>query len=150
MTPGVSGMITTRRTVWTSFRIGSRPAAFGPPHLVHLDLARGSCVKPETGDLTLTGSLIEDETRHPMDPELLRSRAWSRLSDWEDQHGYAGAFDITPDWMPILDESPLGGFYIAAGLSGHGFKLAPGRAPCHGRDLEAEARGRRTREDRRG
>lgn len=27
--------------------------------------------------------------------------------------------------MPILDESPLGGFYIAAGLSGHGFKLAP-------------------------
>lgn len=165
MTPGVSGMITTRRTVWTSFRIGSRPAAFGPPHLVYLDLARGSCVKPETGDLTLTGSLIKDETRHPMDPELLRSevgfeeaalalertsRAWSRLSDWENQHGYAGAFDITPDWMPILDESPLGGFYIAAGLSGHGFKLAPGRAPCHGRDLEAEARGRRTREDRRG
>ncbi len=27
--------------------------------------------------------------------------------------------------MPILDESPLRGFYIAAGMSGHGFKLAP-------------------------
>jgi glycine/D-amino acid oxidase-like deaminating enzyme len=39
--------------------------------------------------------------------------------------GYAGAFDITPDWMPILDESPLPGFFIAAGMSGHGFKLAP-------------------------
>jgi glycine/D-amino acid oxidase-like deaminating enzyme len=27
--------------------------------------------------------------------------------------------------MPILDESPLRGFFIAAGMSGHGFKLAP-------------------------
>ena len=27
--------------------------------------------------------------------------------------------------MPILDESPLAGLYIAAGMSGHGFKLAP-------------------------
>jgi glycine/D-amino acid oxidase-like deaminating enzyme len=27
--------------------------------------------------------------------------------------------------MPILDESPLRGFWIAAGMSGHGFKLSP-------------------------
>jgi len=27
--------------------------------------------------------------------------------------------------MPILDESPLRGFWIATGMSGHGFKLAP-------------------------
>jgi len=27
--------------------------------------------------------------------------------------------------MPILDESSLRGFFIAAGMSGHGFKLAP-------------------------
>ncbi|OGL12956.1 MAG: hypothetical protein A3I14_10490 [Candidatus Rokubacteria bacterium RIFCSPLOWO2_02_FULL_73_56] len=27
--------------------------------------------------------------------------------------------------MPILDESPLEGLWIAAGMSGHGFKLAP-------------------------
>jgi glycine/D-amino acid oxidase-like deaminating enzyme len=27
--------------------------------------------------------------------------------------------------MPILDESPLPGLWIAAGMSGHGFKLAP-------------------------
>jgi glycine/D-amino acid oxidase-like deaminating enzyme len=27
--------------------------------------------------------------------------------------------------MPILDESALGGFFVAAGMSGHGFKLAP-------------------------
>ena len=75
-----------------------------------------------------------------MDPELLgseasfdeaaealerTSRALPSLADCRYQQGYAGAFDITPDWMPILDESPLRGFYIAAGMSGHGFKLAP-------------------------
>jgi glycine/D-amino acid oxidase-like deaminating enzyme len=120
--------------------IVERGAAFGPPHLVYLDLAGGSYVKPETGGLTLTGSLTDDEVRHPMDPELLgaevglaeaepvlerTSRALPRLADARWKHGYAGAFDITPDWMPILDESPLAGFWIATGMSGHGFKLAP-------------------------
>ncbi len=117
-----------------------RAADFGPAHMVYLDLAGGAYVRPETGGLTLTGSLTDDETRHPMDPELLGSeagfdeasealvrtaRSVPRLSDARFSQGYAGAFDITPDWMPILDESPLGGFWIAAGMSGHGFKLAP-------------------------
>src|SRR5437867_5755906 len=35
------------------------------------------------------------------------------------------ALPISPDWMPILDESPLRGFWIATGMSGHGFKLSP-------------------------
>lgn len=120
--------------------IVKRGAAFGPPHMVYLDLAGGAYVRPETGDLTLTGSLTEDESRHPMDPDLLggeagfeeaaealerTSRALPSLADCRYQQGYAGAFDITPDWMPILDESPLRGFYVAAGMSGHGFKLCP-------------------------
>ncbi len=120
--------------------IVKRPPDFGPPHLVYLDLAGGSYVRPETGELTLTGLLTEDETKHPMDPELLGSevgfeeaaetlerteRAVPPLSEGRYQRGYAGAFDITPDWMPILDEAPVRGFYIAAGMSGHGFKLSP-------------------------
>ena len=117
-----------------------RDSSFGAPHLVYLDLAGGSYVRPETGNLTLTGSLTDDEAEHPMDPELLGSdagfaeastilertgRAVPRLADARYRRGYAGAFDITPDWMPILDESPVRGFYIATGMSGHGFKLAP-------------------------
>jgi glycine/D-amino acid oxidase-like deaminating enzyme len=120
--------------------IVERDPDFGPPHPVFLDLAGGTYVRPETGGLTLTGSLTDDETRHPMDPDLLgseagfaeaaqalerTSRALPRLAEARYRQGYAGAFDITPDWMPILDQSPLGGFWIAAGLSGHGFKLAP-------------------------
>ncbi len=117
-----------------------RDPSFGGPHLVYLDLAGGSYVRPETGNLTLTGSLTDDEAEHPMDPDLLggeagfeeastilerTGRAVPRLADARYRRGYAGAFDITPDWMPILDESPVRGFFIAAGLSGHGFKLAP-------------------------
>ncbi len=120
--------------------IVERDAAFGAPHTVYLDLAGGSYVRPEIGGLTLTGSLTDDETQHPMDPDLLGSeagfdeaaevlartaRALPALAEARFSHGYAGAFDITPDWMPILDETPLRGFYVAAGMSGHGFKLAP-------------------------
>jgi glycine/D-amino acid oxidase-like deaminating enzyme len=47
------------------------------------------------------------------------------LADARFVRGYVGAFDITPDWMPIMDESPLAGFWIATGMSGHGFKLSP-------------------------
>jgi glycine/D-amino acid oxidase-like deaminating enzyme len=120
--------------------IVERQPAFGPAHMVYLDLAGGSYVRPETGNLTLTGSLTDDEAQHPMDPELLGSetgfdeagpalartaQALPSLADARLSRGYAGAFDITPDWMPILDESALPGFFIAAGMSGHGFKLAP-------------------------
>jgi glycine/D-amino acid oxidase-like deaminating enzyme len=118
----------------------ARDAGFGRDHPVYLDLAGGSYVRPETGGLTMTGSLTDDETQHPMDPELLGSeagfdeaalilartaRAIPALADARFSRGYAGAFDITPDWMPILDESPVRGFWIAAGMSGHGFKLSP-------------------------
>ena len=117
-----------------------RDSGFGRPHIVYLDLHGGSYVKPETGGLTLTGSLTDDETQHPMDPELLgaepgfeeaeavlerTSRALPTLAAARYARGWAGAFDITPDWMPILDESPVKGFFTAAGMSGHGFKLAP-------------------------
>ena len=120
--------------------IVKRDAAFGIAHTVYLDLAGGSYARPETGGLTLTGSLTDDETEHPMDADLLGSeagfdeasavlartaRAIPALADSRFSHGYAGAFDITPDWMPILDESPVRGMYVAAGMSGHGFKLAP-------------------------
>jgi glycine/D-amino acid oxidase-like deaminating enzyme len=117
-----------------------RDAAFGAPHLVYLDLDGGSYARPETGGLTLTGSLTDDETQHPMEPDRLGGdvgldeasevlarvgRAIPRLSDARYRRGWVGAFDITPDWMPILDESPVRGFWIATGMSGHGFKLSP-------------------------
>ena len=40
--------------------------------------------------------------------------------------GWAGIYDDTPDFHPILDKLPgYDGLYCAAGFSGHGFKLSP-------------------------
>jgi len=118
----------------------ARGPDFGPAHCVYLDLAGGSYARPESGSLSIIGSLTDDEAEHPMDPELLGSeagfdeaadvlartaRAIPALGEARFTGGYAGAFDITPDWMPILAESLLPGFFVAAGMSGHGFKLAP-------------------------
>jgi len=41
------------------------------------------------------------------------------------QRAYTGLYDITPDWHPVLGKTSVAGFYLAAGFSGHGFKLAP-------------------------
>lgn len=120
--------------------IVERAPSFGKPHPVYLDLASGTFLRPETGGLTLTGFLDADEPSHPMDPETLgadvpfdevarimerASRCVPALGDARYQRGYAGAFDISPDWMPILDETPVRGLYAAVGMSGHGFKLSP-------------------------
>ena len=40
-------------------------------------------------------------------------------------------FTVTPDWHPVIDRVPgYDNVYVAAGFSGHGFKLSPaiGRA----------------------
>lgn len=51
---------------------------------------------------------------------LLPSLAASRvLRQW------GGSYSNTPDRSPIIDKTPLPGFYVAAGMSGHGFMFAP-------------------------
>ena len=134
-----------------------RAPAFGRPHPVYLDLSSGTFLRPETGGLTLTGFLDADEPNHPLDPEALggdvgfdevarimerASRCIPALGEAHYQRGYAGAFDITPDWMPILDETPIRGLYVAAGMSGHGFKLSPGGRTDDGRPHHARPLGR--------
>ncbi|MBL7490011.1 FAD-binding oxidoreductase [Frankia sp. AgB1.9] len=38
---------------------------------------------------------------------------------------YAGCYDVTPDFNPVISASPIDGLIIAAGFSGHGFKISP-------------------------
>lgn len=42
------------------------------------------------------------------------------------KRAWAGMIDATPDIVPILDETPIPGFFVATGLSGHGFGIGPG------------------------
>ena len=43
----------------------------------------------------------------------------SMLSHW------AGLYEVTPDAHPIYGKTPVGGFFIVAGFSGHGFMHGP-------------------------
>jgi sarcosine oxidase subunit beta len=47
------------------------------------------------------------------------------LEDAGISSSYAGCFDVTPDWNPVISRSPVDGLVIASGFSGHGFKIAP-------------------------
>lgn len=38
---------------------------------------------------------------------------------------YAGCYDVTPDWNPVISPTGIDGLLVAAGFSGHGFKIAP-------------------------
>ena len=38
---------------------------------------------------------------------------------------YAGCYDVTPDLNPVVSRTPVAGLVVAAGFSGHGFKISP-------------------------
>jgi glycine/D-amino acid oxidase-like deaminating enzyme len=118
----------------------ARPAGARDPHPLVYDFVKNIYTRPETGGLTLVGPLDSEELNDRADPDRYNEgvtfeetadameRAMHRfpvMEQGEVAKGYAGCFDVTPDWHPILDESPVKGFYLAVGFSGHGFKLSP-------------------------
>ncbi|HTY07820.1 MAG TPA: FAD-binding oxidoreductase [Candidatus Edwardsbacteria bacterium] len=38
---------------------------------------------------------------------------------------WAGSYEMTPDGNPLMDQTPLAGFYVLGGMCGHGFMLGP-------------------------
>jgi sarcosine oxidase, subunit beta len=45
------------------------------------------------------------------------------MEEGQAQGGWAGLYDVTPDWQPVIDRIPeVKGFYCAIGFSGHGFQ----------------------------
>jgi glycine/D-amino acid oxidase-like deaminating enzyme len=118
----------------------ARPPQAAGPHPLVYDFVKNIYTRPETGGLTLVGPLDPEELNDRVDPDRYQEgvtfdetadameRAIHRfpaMEQGEVARGYAGCFDVTPDWHPILDQSPVHGFYIAVGFSGHGFKLSP-------------------------
>jgi sarcosine oxidase subunit beta len=117
----------------------ARPPEAAAPHPLLYDFVQNIYTRPETGGLTLVGPL-ESAAADPVDPDRFSEgvsfeetadameRAVHRfpvMEQGEVAKGWAGCFDVTPDWHPILDESPVDGFFLAVGFSGHGFKLSP-------------------------
>ena len=100
----------------------------------------GAYYRPEGRHLTLIGSSspfegMEDEavevdrTPDPADEAMLVERFCQRFPTEESaglRRGYTGIYDCSPDLQPILGPVPgIEGLHVAAGFSGHGFKLSP-------------------------
>ncbi len=119
-----------------------RPNDFGGRqglHAVGLDLTRKIYLRPDTGGITLVGStedvlaasdpdhytqgLSEEEIAHFRSMAAGSTPALVRAVP---RGGWAGIYDDTPDYHPILDRlAAYDGLYCAVGFSGHGFKLSP-------------------------
>ncbi|MEU0266778.1 FAD-binding oxidoreductase [Nocardioides sp. NPDC006303] len=58
-------------------------------------------------------------------------RRFPALAHARPVRGWAGPYDFTPDWHPIVGAVPgVEGAYMSVGTSGHGFKLAPSIGEC--------------------
>lgn len=110
------------------------------PHPMVYDFATNIYTRPELGEHILVGGLDAEESHDLADPDRFKegvsldestdalARVGHRFPVLEQgriARGYAGCFDVTPDWHPILDRVGPEGFYVAVGFSGHGFKLSP-------------------------
>jgi glycine/D-amino acid oxidase-like deaminating enzyme len=119
-----------------------RPQDFNR-HRIWGDLISQVYWRPETGGLTLVGSISpEEETQDTVaDPDNFNEKvSLETIASFAERvahrypamerslltSSYASLYDITPDWHHILDAVPnVEGLYLCAGSSGHGFKLAP-------------------------
>lgn len=135
---GVEVPINPCRVQVATFR---RPKGHEAAHPVVGDFRNAVYFRPETGNLTLVGLIDPEEAHAVVDPDAYNKRVDSEfvldvgerlvrrypaMELSESTGGYASLYGITPDWHPVIDETPAGsGFYTCAGFSGHGFKLGP-------------------------
>jgi glycine/D-amino acid oxidase-like deaminating enzyme len=118
-------------TIAPGMDIGSVP--------VFSDLVSLQYVRPEVGGDILFGNsdLSDAEEADPDDysnratdgfVDLTVAKVGNRfpgLTDAAITGSYAGCYDVTPDWNPVISRTGIDGLVVAAGFSGHGFKIAP-------------------------
>lgn len=112
------------------------------PVPVFSDLVSLQYVRPEIGGEILFGNsdLPGYPDIDPADPDDYLNRATDDFVDITIEKvgtrfpgfpeaaissSYAGCYDVTPDYNPVISPAPMDGLLIAAGFSGHGFKIAP-------------------------
>jgi glycine/D-amino acid oxidase-like deaminating enzyme len=124
--------------------IVQRPTRWRTSTPVWADLSTGWYFKPERHAGMMVGSLADIEDEVATDDHLTTAtfeeietysmailKRFPVMDEGTAQGGWAGLYDVTPDWQPVIDRVPnVEGFYCACGFSGHGFKIGPavGRA----------------------
>lgn len=111
---------------------------------VFSDLVSLQYVRPDVGGEILFGN-SDLATLKPADPDSYLDRAedafvemtvekvshrFPGLEDAVLASTYAGCYDVTPDYNPVISHAEVGdvsvpGLVVAAGFSGHGFKISP-------------------------
>ena len=106
---------------------------------VFSDLVSLQYIRPEVGGDILFGNSDLSHVQE-VDPndylnradedfvDLTVDRVGTRFPGFPDAAitgSYAGCYDVTPDWNPVISRTGLDGLVVAAGFSGHGFKIAP-------------------------
>lgn len=135
-----------------------KPGADIGPVPVFSDLVSLQYIRPELGGELLFGNsdLAELELADPDNYlnratdgfiDLTVDKVGTRFPGFPDPAitgSYAGCYDVTPDWNPVISATGIDGLLVAAGFSGHGFKIAPavGRLVA---DLVTEGRSRDAR-----
>ncbi len=117
-----------------------RPAGFGRTPRIHFDFYHNTYSRPEGEKDHLVGYMDTDPRKtvraHILKDDSvpgpvvrdLQARLAKRFPDMaraQPRGGWAGLYDVTPDSYPILDTVGPEGLFVAAGFSGHGFKLSP-------------------------
>lgn len=119
------------------------PDGFDPDNnaILAADEDLGFYFRPDVGANVLLGGIeaacdpmdwVEpDEFDRTLDIDQWRTqtlRAARRMPGLGIPHqprGLVDCYDVSDDWLPILDRSDLGGYYMAIGTSGNQFKNAP-------------------------
>jgi sarcosine oxidase subunit beta len=108
-------------------------------HAVCLDTIHNIYLRPDVGGITLVGSAEnvltasnpDDYAQGLTEEEIAyfrtqSSRCFPTLARSKARGGWAGIYDDTSDYHPILGAlAAYEGLYCATGFSGHGFKLSP-------------------------
>jgi sarcosine oxidase, subunit beta len=109
------------------------------PVPVFSDLVSLQYVRPEASGEILFGN-SDLATLHPADPDSYVNRAdadflevavdkmahrFPGLTLASIASSYAGCYDVTPDFNPVISRTPVAGLIVAVGFSGHGFKISP-------------------------
>jgi sarcosine oxidase subunit beta len=109
------------------------------PIPVFSDLVSLQYVRPEGRGSILVGSSDHhrpewadpDSYANRVDEDFLLTAVtkldhrFPKLTEPELSSSYSGCYDTTPDYNPVLSDTAVSGLYLAAGFSGHGYKISP-------------------------
>jgi glycine/D-amino acid oxidase-like deaminating enzyme len=118
-------------TIAPGVEIGSVP--------VFSDLVSLQYIRPELGGALLFGNSDLSDVEDANPDDYLNRATEAFVEDTVERVGirfpgftdaaitgsYAGCYDVTPDWNPVISHTGVKGLVVAAGFSGHGFKIAP-------------------------